>query len=399
MKYICMVSVLFAAGASLPLHAQDVTLGGQVRPRFEYREPALDGDDGFTSMRTRLNLSALLERNLRVFIQLQDVRFFGEETNTLGDFSADHLDLHQGYLEVNHSGDEGFDVRVGRQEVNFGGQRLVGAVAWTQQARSFDGARGGYDWERGTVDFFGFKTGDATAATVDQDSEFTGVHARIREVGVGNLELYGFFRRALADDADPTADTNEATAGARYEGRSGKIRFRFESTYQFGDRDGNSVQAFMLGGRIGAAVTDKVTITAWYDYLSGDDDLGDATVKVFDTLFATNHKYYGFADLFLNIPVHTGGYGLQDLALKGAFQLGNNVGLGVDFHGFLFAKSAPGDVRRIGEELDLTLSHRYSPNLMVQAGYSYVVQGTGFEDLGRLTENMQWLYLMLNATF
>jgi hypothetical protein len=397
MKYICAMSALLVAGASLPLHAQEVTFGGQVRPRFEYREPSATGDNSFTSMRTRLNLSALVERNVRVFIQLQDVRFFGEETSTLTDFSADHLDLHQGYVDINHSGDVGFAGRVGRQEVNFGGQRLVGAVAWTQQARSFDGVRGRYDWEKGSADFFGFKTGEGTAASVDQDSEFSGAYVQIQDVGSGNLELYGFYRRALT--ADPDVDTNEGTTGARYVGRSGKVSYRAEATYQYGDRDGVDVKAYMFGGRIGAAVTDKVTVTAWYDYLSGDDDPGDNTVKVFNTLFATNHKYYGFADLFLNIPVHTGGYGLQDLAVKGAFQLGNDVSLGADLHAFAFAKQAPGDVRRIGEEIDLTVSHRYSPNLLVQAGYSYVVQGPGFADLGRLDENMQWLYLMLNATF
>ena len=197
MRYITVLSALLVAGASLPLHAQEVTLGGQVRPRFEYREPAGDGDDGATSMRVRVNLSALLERNVRVFIQLQDVRFFGEETNTLGDFSADNLDLHQGYLELNHSGDAGFALRVGRQEVNFGGQRLVGVVGWTQQARSFDGARGWYDWAKGSVHFFGFKTGEATSAAVSEDSEFSGAYAQFREVGGGNLELYGFFRRDL----------------------------------------------------------------------------------------------------------------------------------------------------------------------------------------------------------
>ena len=148
MRYISALSALLVAGASLPLHAQQVTLGGQVRPRFEYREPAGNRDDGATSMRVRVNLSALLERNVQAFIQLQDVRFFGEETNTLGDFSADNFDLHQGYLELNHSGDAGFALRVGRQEVNFGGERLVGAVGWTQQARSFDGARGRCPRER-----------------------------------------------------------------------------------------------------------------------------------------------------------------------------------------------------------------------------------------------------------
>lgn len=57
-------------------------------------------------------------------------------------------------------------------------------------------------------------------------------------------------------------------------------------------------------------------MTLWYDHLSGDDDPSDGTVRVFDTLFATNHKFYGLADYFLNIPVQTVGRGLQDLALK-----------------------------------------------------------------------------------
>ena len=39
-------------------------------------------------------------------------------------------------------------------------------------------------------------------------------------------------------------------------------------------------------------------------------------MKVFDTLFTTNHKFYGLADLFLNIPLQTDGRGLQDLAVK-----------------------------------------------------------------------------------
>ena len=46
MKSISVLTALLVGGASLPLHAQDVTFGGQVRPRFEYREPAGDGDDG-----------------------------------------------------------------------------------------------------------------------------------------------------------------------------------------------------------------------------------------------------------------------------------------------------------------------------------------------------------------
>ena len=399
MKYTGIASALLVCAASLPVHAQDVTFGGQIRPRFEYREPAGNRDDSFTSMRTRLDLSALLERNVRVFVQLQDVRFFGEETNTLTDFSADNLDLHQGYLQVSHTGDAGFALSVGRQEVNLGGQRLVGAVGWTQQGRSFDGARVRYDWANGWVDLLGFKTGEATATQIGQDSEFSGAYAHLRDVGSGNLEIYGFFRRDLAPDTDPTADTKEWSAGARFDGQGANFRYRFEGTYQFGDRNGIDVKAVMFGGRVGYVFSDQVTITAWYDYLSGDDDATDGTVKVFNTLFATNHKFYGLADLFLDIPTHTSGLGLQDLALKGAFRLREDVNVGIDLHEFLFAKQGTMVSRRIGEEIDVTVSHRYSPNLSVQAGYSYIFQGDGFRDLGRLSEDMQWAYLMLNAAF
>ena len=57
-------------------NAQEVTLGGQLRPRYEFRDPTATGSDGFTSMRVRATLSARLERNVRVFVQLQDVRLY-----------------------------------------------------------------------------------------------------------------------------------------------------------------------------------------------------------------------------------------------------------------------------------------------------------------------------------
>ena len=323
----------------------------------------------------------------------------GGETGTLSDFDADNFDLHQGYIEINHGGDRGFDLRVGRQEVTLGGERLVGPVGWTQQAQAFDGLSARYVWPKGSVNLLGFKTGEATSAAVDEDSEFTGAYAQFQGIADGNLEVYGFFRRDLGPAVDPPQDTKEASFGARLVGRRDKIQFRVEGTYQFGDRDGMDVRAFMVGARIGAVVSDRVTLTAWYDYLSGDNDQTDTTVRVFNTLFGTNHKFYGYADFFLNIPVHTGGLGLQDLAIKGAFRPLDDVSVGIDLHKFLFARQGTMSSSRIGEEIDVTVSHRYSRNLSVQAGYSYIVQGDGFRDLGRLTENGQWAYLMLNASF
>ena len=41
---------------------------------------------------------------MRAFAQIQDVRVWGEETNTLADFSADRFDLHQAWVELGRVG-------------------------------------------------------------------------------------------------------------------------------------------------------------------------------------------------------------------------------------------------------------------------------------------------------
>ena len=82
-----------------PVAAQDITMTGQVRPRFEFRDPSGGSKDESTSMRVRLGMKAVVDPNLIIFVQMQDVRTWGEETHPLFDYTADQLDLHQGYLQ------------------------------------------------------------------------------------------------------------------------------------------------------------------------------------------------------------------------------------------------------------------------------------------------------------
>jgi len=386
--------VALAAALTSPLAAQDVTFRGQVRPRYEYRDPAGGGKDEFTSMRVRAALAAKLDEHVAVFIQLQDVRLFGEETSTLADFSADHFDLHQGYLRFTGRRLDWMTTTVGRQEVNFGGQRLVGAVGWTQQGRAFDGVRldAGTGW--GSLAFIGFKLAEETAPKIANDMELYGAYATVRNTGPGALDLYWLY-----DRTEGSVDTNEHTFGARYAFK-GVVNGRVEGSFQAGTRAAQDLSAFMFGARLGRTFAGgRAGVTLWYDYLSGDDDLADGKAKVFNTLFATNHKFYGFADLFLNIPVHTGGFGLQDLAVKLHWKPADGISVGADYHSFRAAESNALAEAHFGDELDLTLSHAYTSHLTVVTGLSFVFQDKGFAEIGRLSEDMTWGYVMLNAHF
>lgn len=397
-RRITPVALSLLLAIPYPTAAQDstrVTLSGQVRPRAESRTPVDGSWNSFTSMRVRLALDARLDGRVRLFVQAQDVRLFGEEENTLSDFRADNIDLHQGFVEVDEIPALGGTLRVGRQEMAFGEHRLVGNVNWTQQGRSFDGLRYTTVSSDGAkLDLFAMKLREEVAESQDWDSSFAGLNGTVPLGETGSVDLYGLLTTDSRDD-----HAGEITVGGLWRGKAGPIDFRFEGSLQTGERNGVDVSAHMFGARAGTRIHEKADFTLWYDYLSGDDDPSDGETGVFNTLFATNHAFYGLADYFLNIPVHTGGLGLKDAALKSAFELSPRTGLKLDLHNFQTAQEGSLSTRSLANEADLTLTYRYSSALTVMGGYSFVQAKGGMKELGRLSENAQWTYLMLNAAF
>jgi hypothetical protein len=402
-KFVTFALLLAALPTAVVAQEVDLEFGGQVRPRFEYRDPLLLPDGGaenFVSMRTRLDLRAGLDDNLAAFIQIQDVRLWGSEGNTLGDFSANGLDIHQAYIDLGKAVDGGFMGRFGRQEVNFGGQRLVGSVNWAQQARSFDGIRVGSGGSVGNIDVFAAKLRDAQAGDIEAEADLVSAYGTWDITGTQDLDLYWIYDHREDNEADPgDQKTNRHTFGTRWVGNVSRFTYRAEGSYQTGQLLGTDVSAFMFGGRLAYGFGGKASVTLWYDYLSGDGDLGDDTLKVFDTLFATNHKFYGFADLFLNIPVHTGGRGLQDMAIKGSYRFNPEWMLRLDLHSFRMADKGPLASGHFGEEIDVVASWKYNKYLTMSAGVAYVFQNDGWAEIGRLTRDLGWVYVMLDAKF
>ena len=90
---------------------QGFKIGAQIRPRFEGRDSGFGlfgpgkfskGNDqgSYTTMRSRLNVRGDVTDKIGLFLQLQDVRVWGQEWDTLNDDDADHQDLHQAYLDL-----------------------------------------------------------------------------------------------------------------------------------------------------------------------------------------------------------------------------------------------------------------------------------------------------------
>ncbi|MCU0643837.1 MAG: alginate export family protein, partial [bacterium] len=121
-------------------------ISGQIRMRGETDGKDFNNDtdpSDFTLLRSRLNLKFSYSEKIIAFAQLQDSRTFGEEgtdgaTATLA--SLRNVDLHEGYIQLNHLFFPWLSYKFGRMAIKYDTQRLIGINEWSNIGRSFDGS-------------------------------------------------------------------------------------------------------------------------------------------------------------------------------------------------------------------------------------------------------------------
>lgn len=384
---------------------------GQYRPRlevfqnrdFQYPDsnrPGVPKDSVFISHRARLSVGALLFQRVKVFLQLQDVRQWGSETNTLTDFSADGFDLHQGYSEIKLV--DALSLKVGRMELNYDGQRLIGAVGWLQQSRAFDGVLVRYEPKAFQLHAFYMHLSEQGAP--EDDSHMAAAWFRYRGLSAFAPTLFYIL------DHNAPAKRLRHTFGTTIQGAIQGFQYGAEFFLQLGNvGEGDSatdIFAYMLAlsAKYQLSVKTKPSFRVFAEFLSGDADTADRTDRVFDTLFATNHKFYGLVDLFLNIPIHTGRRGLMDFGLTFAMKPTQGLSLLASFHYFrLFTptQNNNGDaVQELGPEVDVVVKYSMLQGHVVLAGgYGFVIPMEGFQALGRGNSVEHWAFLQLDTKF
>ena len=322
---------------------------GQFRLRFEAdgRTVGVDPDAAVLS-RIRLGGGVLLADWIDVYAQFQDSRSWGSELNTPTDKSADLMDMHQVYAVLGSS--SSFKAKLGRQEVNLGDQRLVGAVDWTNTGRSFDGARlsgaaGQFNW---SAFWMNVRERDSLLVVGLDPQLNQGVNDDGWLIGGFGSTALGDVNAELTFLVDRYAVTKESyTTNLRvHRGPSGLL-FDAAAAYQTGpDRE-----AWFASGKLGWGF-DRFSVAGQLDYLSGDPDPDDGQTKAFNTLYATNHKFYGYMDYFLALPEQLDQAGLVDAVLRGAWGAAKNTTIRLDLHRFWTAEERDGETE-LGTEIDL----------------------------------------------
>tara|TARA_B100000315_G_scaffold213773_1_gene211895 strand:- start:533 stop:1777 length:1245 start_codon:yes stop_codon:yes gene_type:complete len=381
----------------------DITLGGQLRPRWELDDKstlATSNSDDFFSQRSRINIG-VDGGSISGFVQFQDIRDWGEETSTI-DRSADGFDVHQAYLDVKEFAGLPLNIRVGRQEIGLDGHRLIGTVNWVQTARNHDGILISGNVGPAAAAFAYLRpdeTDGGTSPNHDAHDWIAYSKAKINEMSaISGILVW------QNDDGDATtaAAVDRVTFGPRFTFKSGNIKARVEGYYQTGEEsDTVDTQAFMVGARVGYTfdTPKKPSITLWYDYLSGDDNTADDKDKSFSNLYQTGHKYHGHMDYFVADANRT--LGLHDIAVKGKISATDNVSLHGAVHYFMTVEDAADNGNDLGTEMDLAAKWKYDKHLGISAGYSHFfndkLSRTGAASHG--DEDADWAYVMMDFKF
>src|ERR1051325_9094349 len=162
---------------------------------------------------------------------------------------SDTVDLHQAYVTIGNHKEFPLSLKVGRQELSYGEERLVGAFAWNNIGRVFDAAK--VRWQNAWfgADFFTSRVvipEDGHFNVANDYDLFSGVYATSTKVPKNTLDAYLLARNASikAPFAEPSPQFPQPgardiyTVGGRLKSKPGEFGnwdYSLEGAYQFGD--------------------------------------------------------------------------------------------------------------------------------------------------------------------
>jgi hypothetical protein len=347
----------------------DVRVRGEADGRdFQFSTPMVS----YTLLRTRLGADVRPAQGVRAFVQAEDSRWFGGAQATTG--------LHQGYVMLGGVFTDSLSVKVGRMELAYGNERVIGKDDWGNVGRVFDGILVRYAEAEHAVDLFSANVvatvvppQSVTPVTVVQEPDqgflLSGLWYQFRGIAGTRLAGYVVHEWDRNDDA-----LSRGTVGVYADGSSGDILYNGEAAYQGGQKEGVGIAAFMVTGSVGLAIRDVGgSIHAGYQYLSGTAS-GETTHRTFEAQFHSPHDLYGAMDYFAD-PVHgTNGRGLQDIAVRISAQPAEAFSLSAALHHFLLALPWSG-LSVLGEEADLHLRYSSWNVAAIEAGLSAFFPG------------------------
>jgi MFS family permease len=368
------LSLLMLAVLATPLIAQEkpreAIISGQIRLRSSLDgRGILDDKSVFVHLlRSRVRATVRPIAGITVLAEVQDSRWWGQadpaQARGTTDADADAIDMHQAWAQIDSVFGLPVSLRVGRQEMKFANERLIGVSNGSNTGRSFDAARATLVGVGLTADFFASRLA-APSQGPAASQNFYGAWGSWKPSSAVAIDLFG-----LRDDNNATircgADSGHSvleryTAGTYVRLVADPFDAELEGAMQVGDGAAadtamrRAIRAFMASGSVGFTLlpASKTRVYALATVLSGDGSAADRRAENFNTLFGTNHRLYGYMDI---VPEALGtAAGLVDISGGLTSSPSDELRLGIEGHLLKPQRAAAG---AYGAEVDMNARWR-----------------------------------------
>lgn len=419
-KWSCLALVLLL---SLTIKAQEAdntfTLDAQIVTRGELRVGGFKADSLDNERMSHFALG-----KYRIIADYQrskwlEIRLSPQFSGVWGQASAG-LNLYEGWAKL--QSEKGLFVKIGRQELDYDDERILGNDDWTMAAPTHDVLKFGYEGESHKV--HAILAYNQNAENIDTGlSYYSGglqPHKTMQTLWyhydtpkkLFGVSLVGMNIGMQSEDQENPTTYYQQLLGTYMVFRPEHWSLEGAFYYQMGrEEHGLPVDAFM--GSIKAVVkpNDYYNIYTGYDYLSGDKYFAVPAhggfglvhhdkVRGFNAIFGSHHQFYGAMDFFY-MSNYVGGFtpGLQNLYLGGNVKPVNGMNINAAYHYYAIATNLDYvNAKTLGHEIGVSASYTFPKAISLSTGYSYMRGSETMELLNQVSEKRQlhWAWVMLS---
>lgn len=347
---------------------------------------------------------------LNFYLSLQDIRVWGDVPQ-LNTSDNNGLSVHQAWGEILFN--ENFSLKLGRQEIAYDDQRIMGRVGWAQQARSHDAALLGFSDEKIRFDLGVAFNQDAenvvgttlTTPNTYKSIQYAWLHKDWQDFQASFLFLNNGIQFIDEIDSGNNETRYSQTIGSHLNYKLGPVELISNIYYQFGkDIANNDLSAYLLALEASYKPTASWALILGTEFQSGNDGgtPSNGDNNAFTPFYGTNHKFNGLMDYFY-VGNHANTIGLWDLYAKGKLALNQKSDVTMALHNFAYPSEIASNLsRQLGTELDLVYNYTLNKNIAFSGGYSQLFAAEGLETIknnfDENTNNWAWVIVTIKPT-
>jgi len=378
MKKIILLGLLVSISASLFAQTKSkLTLSGDFRTISEFRQ-------GYKTLLTEsADPAYVVSQRSRLILDYKsnkfDLRFSAQDARAWGETfiinNTKPILLHEAWIKYYFN--TKLNLTVGRKSIKYGDNRILADRNWSIVGAAHDAAILNFSDKNLYIDF-GMAINNNASGLLQASSYSVKQYKAMSwfwmskifspKLKINFINLFAGYQKT---GTITTYGLN--TIGLNPVLKSNGFTLNSAAYFQFGKNgSGNKHRSYIYTANLSYAYQ-FISVKAGYDQYSGKDfdDTSDTDRYFQQAIETIPHSYFGFMD-FMKGPQFLKEQGISDLNFN--VKYGKKTTITAYFHALSYTKKTGTDLsKKIGNEFDFVLTHKFAANHSLDVGYSFLL--------------------------